>query len=136
MALVSYEQGTKIYEYKKIYSTKEKILELINRSCNYYGSSLKGRIEATNYLLNIHYKSPIIVSEHSEIILFPISNLKDNNGIWFCYKYVDKYYNNDEQVIIKLKNHTEISVNVSEKIISNQILKSARLESILKSKKQ
>ena len=111
-------------------------MDIINEICNYYCSSLKGRIEGSNYLLGNNYKTPVIISETREIILFPTSSYRSDDCIWINYKKIDRYYSKRLNTIIEFINGKKITIRLSNKVINKQILKSSRLESILKSKKQ
>ncbi len=66
--------NTIIYDNNEKHIIKKKINDVLNECCKYYGSSLKGRIEGTNYLLGSIYKAPIIISEYNEIIMFPAAS--------------------------------------------------------------
>ena len=133
--LMSYNDKTKVLENNISYLINLKIIDIIDESCKYYGSSYKGRVSASNYLLGISYKVPIILSEYNEIIMFPTSSQRDKNCIWINYSYVKNFYSLNNKVIIEFKNSKKIELDISKSVINNQILKSSRLESILKSKK-
>ena len=128
--------NTKIIENKKEIIINNKINNIIDESCKYYCSSLTGRISSSSYLLGIYYKCPIIISEQLEIIMFPTSSIRDSMCKWINYNHIDKYYKDKNNTVIEFKNGKKIALNTSIRIINNQILKSSRLESILKSKKQ
>ncbi len=124
-----YESNNKRFLHKKIY-------DVINEGCNYYGSSYKGRVEGSNYLLGSIYKAPIIISETKNIIMFPTTSFACDDCMWINYAWIDKYYYDNNKSVILFKNGLKIDINLSSKIINNQILRSSRLESILKSKKR
>ena len=136
LVLKANNKKTEIIEKNCEFIVAQQILSIIDESCKYYGSSLKGRREGSNYLLGNNYKVPIIIDEYQELIFFPTSSYKKEDIIWINYYYIDKYYGKDNNTIIIFKNNKKISFNISNKIINNQILKSSRLESILKSKKR
>jgi len=57
--------------------------------------------------------------------------------MWINYNSIEKYSTkNSKESIIILKNGFKITLEISNHIISNQIFKSSRLESVLKSKKR
>lgn len=127
--------NTLVYENNNSNLINKQIINIMDNSCKYYGSSLKGRIEGTNYLLGSIYKAPIIISEKKEIIMFPTSSFNSDDCTWINYNWIDNYYCNGGRTIICFKNGLKIELNISPKVINNQILRSSRLESILKSKK-
>ena len=65
------KNSSKIIEVDDEYFIKEKTLNILEHSCEYFGSSLEGRKEGTKKLLGITHKSPIIVEESRKIIFFP-----------------------------------------------------------------
>lgn len=132
--VIKSNNNTIIYDNKEKHVIKRKIKDVLNDCCKYYGSSLKGRIEGTNYLLGSIYKAPIIISEYQEIIMFPTSSFKCDDCMWINYAWIEKYFCDDNKTFIIFKNGLKIEINISTKIINNQILRSSRLESILKSK--
>ena len=136
LVVLPHANGSKIIEkYKEVYINKSPT-QIINDSCKYYGSSLKGRCESTYYLIGIKYKCPIIISEVQKIILFPTASYNNKECIWFNYNSILNYYSEykKNKLIIHLINNKNITINISKNVISNQIFKSARLESIIKSK--
>ena len=136
--IIIFKKGKKtvIVEENQYLELSIDIMDIINESCNYYCSSLKGRIEGSNYLLGNNYKTPVIISETREIILFPTSSYRSDDCIWINYKKIDRYYSKRLNTIIEFINGKKITIRLSNKVINKQILKSSRLESILKSKKQ
>ena len=131
LVLFSLGNKTQVYEKYTNYIVDKELLTIINESCMYYGSSFKGRCEATEYLIGIKYKCPIIISEKHNIIFFPTTSFKCNDCVWLNYKAIDKYYFNDKsELIVHLINKKTIELNISNNVLSNQILKSSRLESI------
>ena len=136
LMLVPDYNRTKIIEKDITYLVNKRIFDILDESCKFYGSSYKGRVAGSNYLLGITYKTPIIVSEFKEIIMFPTSSQHDFGCIWINYNHVDNFYTEKNKVYIKFKTGEKMSLDVSNRVVNNQILKSSRLESILKSKKR
>ena len=136
MILPYYKNKSKVIENYITYIVNKKPFEIINDSCKSYGSSFEGRCEATNYMIGVKYKCPIIISEVKEIIMFPTTSAKKESCIWINYNAIEKYYNKNAQfIIILLKNNFKLELNLTNRIISNQIFKSSRLESVIRSKK-
>ena len=128
--------NTYLYDSNNKRFLKQKISDVINEGCNYYGSSYKGRVEGSNYLLGTIYKAPIVVSENKCIIMFPTTSFVSEDCMWINYAWIDKYYYDQNKSVIIFKNGLKIEINISAKVINNQILRSSRLESIIKSKKR
>ena len=136
LVLFSLGNKTQVYEKYINYIINENIVDIVDNSCKYYGSSLRGRCDATEYLIGIKYKCPIIMSENKNIIFFPTTSYKNEDCVWINYKGIEKYYLNDKNsLIIELINGKILELNISNNVISNQILKSSRLESIFLNKR-
>jgi competence protein ComK len=133
--LVLFSLGTKTQVYEKYtnYIIDKDLYTLIDDNCKYYGSSLKGRCEATEFLTGIKYKCPIILSESKHLIFFPTSSYKNEKCVWFNYYGIDHYFMNENMLLtVYLKNNKKIELDISNNVINNQILKASRLESIFR----
>ena len=64
----------KAIENNEEYIIDNNSLEIMEHSCEYFGSSYEGRKEGTKKLLGITHKSPIIVEESRKIIFFPTTS--------------------------------------------------------------
>ena len=72
---------TKIIENEDEYIIDNNILEVLEHSCEYFGSSYEGRKEGTKKLLGITHKAPIIIEESRKIIFFPTTSPDNDNCI-------------------------------------------------------
>lgn len=101
------------------------INDILNNSCIYYGSTLKGRIISCKKLINSYYKIPVIISEKNNLLFFYIN---DNNLIyWFNFLNIKDYYKKDKKLIVEFINDFKLVLNVSYSVFHNQILKCSRL---------
>lgn len=101
------------------------INDILNNSCIYYGSTLKGRIISCKKLINSYYKIPVIISEKNNLLFFYINN---NNLIyWFNFLNIKDYYKKDKKLIVEFINDFKLVLNVSYSVFHNQILKCSRL---------
>lgn len=136
IALIFNNYKTYVYEVDKELVINKKPNEIIKYSCEYFGSSLKGRIEGTKYITGITHKAPIIIEETKEIIFFPTSSPRLDTCCWIRNKYIIKYdKNEDNSCNIYLINGKKIKLNCSYEIVDNQIMRSSRLESIIRYRK-
>ena len=105
---------------------RENILKLLNNSCIYYGSSLKGRILGAKSLIKSKYKLPLIISEKNNLYFI---NIKDKNGYeyWFNFQYIKDYKYVDNLLKIFFIFDNFISINCSWTVFNNQMLKCSRL---------
>ena len=133
MAICTNHSETIIYEVDNLIKSVNNSGEIIEYNCLYYGSSYKGRVEGSKNLIGISYKLPIILEETNEIIYFPVKN--KNSILWINYKMVKNYYKKEKNTIILFVNDEKIIVNNSYESVNNQILKSSRLESLIRYRK-
>ena len=123
---------TKIMENNEEYIIENNSLEIMEHSCEYFGSSYEGRKEGTKKLLGITHKSPIIVEESRKIIFFPTSSPDKIDCIWINLEKIENYFRIDKKKsAIKFKNGDILKLNISFGSLSNQILRASRLKYIL-----
>lgn len=107
-------------------------MQVLEHSCEYFGSSFNGRKEGTKKLLGITHKSPIIVEESRKIIFFPTTSPDRINCVWINLEKVNKYYkSSSKKSIIEFKNGDIIEFDVSIGSLTNQIMRASRLKYIL-----
>ena len=126
------ENTTKVIENADEYIVDNTPLEIMEHSCEYFGSSFKGRKEGTKKLLGITHKPPIIVEESKKMIFFPTISPENEFCSWINLESIDKYYKiNSHKSAILFKNGDIIEFNISYGSLSNQILRATRLKFIL-----
>ena len=104
----------------------ENIIKVLNNSCIYYGSSLKGRILGAKSLIKSKYKLPLIISEKNNLFFI---NIKDKNGYeyWLNFQYIKDYIYVDNLLKIFFEYDKSLLINCSWTIFNNQMLKCSRL---------
>lgn len=123
---------SKIIERNTEYLVENSTIEILEHSCEYFGSSLNGRKEGTKKLLGITHKSPIIIEESQKIIFFPTTSPDNKDCIWINLEKVNKYYGlEDKKSAIVFKNGDILEFDVSIGSLSNQILRATRLKYVL-----
>ena len=126
------KNSSKIIEVEDEYFIKDNTLNILEHSCEYFGSSLEGRKEGTKKLLGITHKSPIIIEESRKIIFFPTTSPEKENCIWICLDKIDKYYKSGKKKSsIQFKNGDIVNFDISIGSLTNQILRATRLKYIL-----
>lgn len=137
IALIYDDNNTVVYEKNRNFVINNVIPnKVIKYSCEYFGSSFEGRVKGTNRLTGLTHKVPIIIEETNEIIFFPTSSSRLNECSWVRNKYIKNYKKViDNKVELELINNSKITINCSYETINNQILRSSRLESILRYRK-
>lgn len=129
------EFSSKILEEETEYVVKQSATKIIDNSCRFFGSSLKGRSEGTKSLIGGNYKLPVVVEESREIIFFPTSSPKLNECIWISLNNLSDYQKLDDNSVIKFKNGSILSVDISHYSLENQVLRASRLENVLRRRK-
>ena len=136
IALIPYNNMTKVYEKDDSFLVNKDANKIIEDSCEYFGSSYDGRKKGTTSLTGITHKVPIIIEESKNIIFFPTSSPRLNKCAWISLNHIDKYYKDDIYCIIEFKNQRKLMLNISYGSLDNQILRASRLESVLRSRKK
>ena len=108
-------------------STPYKVME---HSCEYFGSSIEGRICGTKNMLGSIYKPPLLVEESKKIIFFPTESPNTDENIWISLNNIKEYKKHDHKTIIKFKNDKVIEVNIPCYSIDNQVLRATRLQTV------
>lgn len=136
LALVPLSKNkTVIYEGHDYFIVNDRISSLINENCEYYGSSVSGRVKGTYSLVGFNYKAPIVVSEYNDLIFFPTCSPRLHDCSWINLGNILNIVKSDDKTIIKFMNNEEVNINSSYNIIRNQYYKSLLLNNALKSRK-
>ncbi len=136
VALYAMNNKTRVYELDDNFVVNKAASTIMEESCLYHGSSLNGRKKGTEALIGPVYRAPIIVSESKDIIFFPTSSPRNKDCTWLRFDEVDKFYYKGNKLIIEFKNGECLPLNTTYGVIDNQILRAARLESILRKRKK
>ena len=129
------EYKSKIIEKTRTFIVNEPPIKVIDNSCQYFGSSYQGRFLGTKTLIGISHKAPIIVEESREIIFFPTSSPRLYNCAWISLKNLQNYKRNNKSTTLIFNNGHLLDINISYGMIDNQVLRAARLESVLRLRK-
>jgi len=86
-------------------------------------------------MIGVNYKAPIILEETTPMIFFPTISPRLEACSWISFKDVDKCIKNEKKSIIIFKNGFQLEIDLSYKILQNQILRSSYLNSMLISRK-
>lgn len=114
---------------------EERLKNILETSCLFYGSTLKGRKEGTKNLINEVYKLPIIINDAKLLIIFPLVSLRSDKSIWLVYNNIKEYHQiNKSKVLVTFKNNSTTIIKVSYYRFHMQILKCSRLEVVKNSR--
>lgn len=136
-AIVSINEDiTKIIEAEEEYFVNKSCYEVMEESCQYYGSSCDGRIKGTKNILGSTYKVPIIIEETNDIIFFPTEAIYKPNCIWFALNHIKSYENAAGYTKVIFDSGKELIVKMSITSFENQVLRANRLSSVLKQRRE
>ena len=82
------ESETKIIERNNIFVVNDSVMNIIENSCEYFGSSYNGRHEGTKKLIGITHKAPIIIEESKNLIYFPTTSPRLYDCIWIGLNHI------------------------------------------------
>lgn len=126
---------TLVKEVNNEYVVDKKAYEIMEDSCEYYGSTYKGRLAAAKKILNSSYKIPIIIEESENIIFFPTKSSLLEDCCWINYNFIKKYEKIGNKVMITFQNNEEIEIDMSKLSLDNQISRSTMLELVSRKRK-
>ena len=121
-----------IIESESNYDVDKDAYSVMDESCEYYGSSYKGRLKAAKSILNCSYKLPILIEESTFLIFFPIKSSLEEDCVWINLSKIKEVKKVNTKTNIVFENGKNITVNTSKISIDNQIYRSSRLENMLR----
>lgn len=128
--------GNKIYS--QIWELGEELvspfkpIEIIKKSCRFFGSSYEGRKEGTRQLTGITHKAPITIDPTNFIYFFPTTSANNSECIWIAQEHILSYKRIDPaNTRVVFKNKQSHSIPVSYNSFNNQLLRTALLKTTL-----
>ena len=126
------ENETKVIENNNTFIVDKPIMEIIEDSCEYFGSSYLGRHQGTKKLIGITYKAPIIIEESKNLIYFPTSSPRLLNCSWISLGNLKNYQSKNGKTELLFTNNKKIKLDVSFGSFDNQVLRATKLEAVLR----
>jgi len=126
---------SKVIEKANEYIIDKPPFDIIEESCIYFGSSYKGRHDGTKQLIGVTHKAPIIIEESKELVFFPTTSPLLAECGWFSLKEIKNYYRKRGGSVVELSNGYRVNLRLSYGSFDNQVLRAARLESVLRNRK-
>jgi len=130
------KKRTKVYEFDNVIIVNQNAHNIISENCKYYGSTYEGRKRGTTELTGVTHKAPILVEDSQNLIFFPTSSPRLHDCNWISLNNIKSSMPFDGESLIKFNNNLIIQVSASNKIITNQVLRATRLESIIYKRKK
>ena len=133
MNIITYKDKTiDIYTYNNKYEYNLTLVNFLNVLCLKNGSSLKGRIEAFNFIVNSYQKTPIIVSFDSSIILIPLYSIYNDDCILINYFNIKKFKYKDNTTIIYFNDGSIRNLDIDVRILRKQVKRVDQYLNLLK----
>lgn len=123
---------SRVLEYENEYYVSKPPYEIMDNSCQYYGSTCEGRIKGTKMILGSGYKVPIIVEESNNIIFFPTESPNSSSCSWLSLNQISNYHNENGYTKVTFNSGKYILVKMSVSSFESQILRANRLETLLR----
>ncbi len=125
------ETSTKVYEVDREFVVKQTMKNIIFNSCNFYGCTYDGRIQASRKILNTNIKIPVVVEDIKKIIFFPTKAAYKDGSRWIAFNNLDKIEKNGSQTKLYFCNGKNYIVDTSYEIIHRQLYNCLTLEKVL-----
>ncbi len=127
--------SSKILEIDNEYDIDLNPYSVMEHSCEYFGSSLEGRINGSKNMLGSIYKSPVLVEESRNIIFFPTKSPNLESNVWISLNNIDHYEKCENNTKIYFKNNKELVIDIPILSFENQVLRATKLESVFRKRK-
>ena len=96
--------------------------ELLERFCLQHGSTLKGRQDAFRLIMHTRQKTPVMISEASGRIFFPLLSPEDPACVWLCSNEILKCRSRGSGMCtVIFMNGEEYDLNFDARIVSKQM---------------
>lgn len=133
LAILPINYGSKVYsriiELEAEFISPFKPIEIISRSCEYFGSSYEGRKQGTKHLVGITHKAPIAIDASSSIFFFPTTSPLRPQCIWLSHDHIASFASLDQQhTTVVFRNKQSITIHMSSGSFENQIHRTALLK--------
>jgi competence protein ComK len=127
---------SKVVEKDSTFIVNKTPMEIVDDSCQFFGSSYLGRHTGTKCLIGVSHKSPIIIEESKEIIFFPTNSPRIYDCCWISLRNIDDYKKVNNSSLVIFNTGYLLELNISFGSLDNQVLRATRLESVLRTRKR
>ncbi|ETI68682.1 competence protein ComK [Neobacillus vireti] len=136
MFIVPVKYGSKVYS--KIYEVEDVFLcplsplEIIKKSCNYFGVDYESRRKGSRNIIGNKRKLPIVIELTNQLIFFPTLSPYSKECIWIASEHVKDYQRiGPQEAIILFYNKQTHRFPVPCSTIEAQMLKTSLLKTEL-----
>ncbi|WP_368650338.1 competence transcription factor ComK [Bacillus inaquosorum] len=119
---------SKIIEKDCVFYVSMKPLQIVDRSCRFFGSSYAGRKAGTYEVTKISHKPPIMVDPSNQIFLFPtLSSTRPQCG-WISHVHVKEFKPTEfDDTEVTFSNGKTMELPISCNSFENQVYRTAWL---------
>lgn len=128
------ENKTKVYEFDRDFIVNANLFEIISNSCNFYGSTYEGRLEASKKILKTNIKLPVVIEDVKKIIFFPTRATCRRGSCWISFNNLDRIEHvgrSNTSTKLCFCNGKSFDIDISYEIIHRQLFNCLNLEKIL-----
>lgn len=120
-----------IIEKNKNISIKMNSLKFLKKCCYCFGHSYMIQRQFIIDNFNYNIKTPIIVSEYNNIILFPTASPSSKKCIWIAYNNIERYVQENDYTKIYFNSGKVLKFKVPYYTIDKQITRCIKIEKFL-----
>ncbi|MGI1806323.1 competence protein ComK [Exiguobacterium sp. TDN 0502] len=102
-------------------------IKLIEESCLYFGSSMRGRIEAARHILGPNRKTPVLIDWQAQTIFFPTTAKEKAECVWINFKQMKAVQKKSGKVQVEFQTGQCIDTEASAYSIERQRIKTLEL---------
>lgn len=125
--------GSKTYshivELDDEYISPFKPIDIIKKSCHYFGVSYEGRKEGTRQLIGVTHKAPIAINPTSSMFFFPTTSPLRPHCVWVSLEHIERFSRMDmSHTSVTFKNHQQVDLPISTSSFENQYMRTVFLK--------
>lgn len=136
MMILPTTYGSKIYS--KIFELDDELIspfrpiDIVKKSCEYFGSSFEGRREGAKQIINSATKVPIAIEPTNSIYLFPTASPQRPHCIWISHDHVISHQRiASKKTLVTFRNKQTYMLPISYASFGNQLQRTALIQSKL-----
>lgn len=116
-----------VLEQYQVKNVRQSPLTIVEKSCEYFGSDLPGRIKSASTILKGQRMLPILISEINKVCMVPLCSPFKPECIWLNYKHVLDIIPRRKQSIVILSNYQKLELDITRDALESKLNKAARL---------
>jgi competence protein ComK len=121
---------SRVLEMNNEFFVAQKPTDIVKKSCSYFGSSFRGRVEGTKALIGVTHKSPIAISASKNLFFFPTASSTRKECVWISHLHIKECKSTKNQFTrVTFINNTYIELDISIGSFENQVFRTGQLRS-------